>query len=85
MTEYNVAADIKVLLSDAAKMDEVKAEIEKMVKIQSSSQEEVGFGIVALKATILMNDDEGGMDELEKKINELEAVSQMEVENITRI
>jgi len=85
MAEYNVAADIKVLLSDAAKSDEVKAEIEKMVKVQSSSVDEVGFGIVALKMTILMNDDEGGMDELEKKITDLEAVSQMEVENITRI
>jgi elongation factor 1-beta len=85
MTEYNVAADIKVLLTDAAKMDEVKAQIEKMVKVQSSSTEEVGFGIVALKATILLNDEEGGMDELEKKIKELEAVSQMEVENVSRI
>jgi elongation factor 1-beta len=85
MTEYNVAADIKVLLSDAAKMDEVKSAIEKMVKIQSSSVEEVGFGIVALKATVLMNDEEGGMDELEKKITDLEAVSQMEVESISRI
>ena len=85
MVEYNVAAEIKVLLSDAAKKDEVKAEIEKMVKVQSSSVDEVGFGIVALKMTVLMNDDEGGMDELERKITGLEAVSQMEVENISRI
>lgn len=85
MTEYNVAADIKVLLTDSSKMDEVKAEIEKLVKVQSSSREEIGFGIVALMATILLNDDEGGMDELEKKINELDAVSQMEVVNVTRI
>ena len=85
MSEYNVAADIKVLLTDSSKMDEVKAEIEKMVKIRNSSIDEVGFGIVALKATILMNDDEGGMDELEKKIKDLDAVSQIEVENVTRI
>lgn len=85
MGEFNVAAEIRILLSDSSKIEEVKSEVAKIVKVQSFSQEDVGFGIIALKATILLNDEEGGMEETEKKINDLEAVSQMEVENVTRI
>lgn len=85
MTEYNVAADVKIYLSDPAKMDTVKSEIEKVVKVQQFKEEELGFGIKVLKATLLLNDEEGGMDAAEKKIKEIESVSQIEVENVTRI
>jgi translation elongation factor EF-1beta len=85
MSEYNVAAEIKVYVSDPSKLDEVKGEIEKIAKVQNFSEEDVGFGIKVLKATLLLNDDEGGMDATEKKIKEIENVSQMEVENVSRI
>lgn len=85
MAEYNVAADIKIYVSDPAKMDTVKSEIEKIVKVQQFKEEELGFGIKVLKATLLLNDEKGGMDAAEKKIKEIDSVSQIEVENVTRI
>jgi translation elongation factor EF-1beta len=85
MEEYNVAADIKIFLEDASKADKVKKGLEKLTKVRNSSIEEGPFGIKILRATLLLNDDSGGMDALEKKISEIEGVSQIEVENVTRV
>lgn len=85
MEEYNVAADIKIFLEDASKADKVKKGLEKLAKVRNSNIEEGPFGIKILKATLLLNDDSGGMDALEKKISEIEGVSQVEVENVTRV
>ena len=85
MTEYNVSATLKIFVEDPAKMEAVKAEIEKMVKVQKFDEVDVGFGIKALKAYILMADSEGGMDEVESKIKGIDGVSQMEVEEVGRI
>ncbi len=83
--EYNVAAHVKIYVEDPSSMGGVKEEIGKLVKVQEFKEEDVGFGIKVLKATFLMNDSEGGMDELEEKIKNLNNVSQVEVESISRV
>ncbi|MBD3210055.1 hypothetical protein GF318_01610 [Candidatus Micrarchaeota archaeon] len=83
--EYNVMANLKIYVEDPSAMDNVKTEIEKLVKVQNFSEIDVGFGIKALRATVLMMDSEGGMDELEMKIRELSKVSQVEVEEVSRV
>ncbi|MCK5505054.1 MAG: hypothetical protein KAJ10_07810 [Thermodesulfovibrionia bacterium] len=85
MEGYNVAAQIKVYVEDPAAIDNVKAGIEKIAKVQRFWEEDVGFGIKVLKATLLLVDSEGGMDKLEEKIKSLEKVSQVEVESVSRV
>ncbi len=85
MTEYNVSATLKIFMEDSEKMDSIKEEMEKIAKVQRFWEEEVGFGIKALKVSILMNDSEGGMDEFEEKVAQIEGVSQIEVEEVGRI
>ncbi len=85
MEEYNVAAQIKVYVDDPSALDDVKAGIEKLAKVQRFWEEDVGFGIKVLKVTLLMNDKKGGMDELEQKIRSLGKVSQVEVESVSRV
>lgn len=83
--EYNVAAQIKVYAEDPSGLDGVKAGIEKIAKVQKFWEEDVGFGIKALKAILLLNDAQGGMDQIEEKIRKLPNVSQLEVEEVTRV
>jgi elongation factor 1-beta len=83
--EYNVAAQVKIYLDDPASMAGVKAGIEKVVKVQRFSEEDVGFGIKILKATLLLMDSEGAMDKLEEKIRAVEGVSEIEVEEVGRM
>ncbi|MDD5171890.1 MAG: hypothetical protein PHF60_02525 [Candidatus ainarchaeum sp.] len=83
--EYNVAAQVKIYVDDPAAMAEVKAGIEKVVKVQRFSEEDVGFGIKVLKATLLLTDSEGAMDKLEEKIRAVKGVSEIEVEEVGRV
>ena len=85
MAELNVAADIKIFLDDASKAESVKAGLEKITKVRSSRIEDGPFGIKILHATLLLSDDQGGMDALEAKIGKIDGVSQIEVENVTRV
>ena len=85
MAEYNVAADIKIFLEEPSLAQEVKKGLEKIAKVRSSSEEEGPFGIRIIHATLLLNDEQGGMDAMEQKISQIKGVSQIEVENVTRV
>ena len=85
MAEYNVVAILKVYVDDPAAMDAVKADIEKLAKVQEFKEEELGFGIKVLKVNLLMMDSEGGMDQMEEKIKNIDKVSQVEVESVGRV
>jgi elongation factor 1-beta len=85
MTEYNVAAQVKIYVDDPAAMPAVKAGIEKIAKVNKLWEEDVGFGIKVLKANLLLDDAKGGMDQLEAKIRKLGNVSEVEVETVTRV
>jgi translation elongation factor EF-1beta len=85
MTEYNVAAQVKIYVDDQAAMPTVKNGLEKIAKVNKLWEEDVGFGIKVLKANLLLDDSEGGMDVLEEKIRKLGNVSEVEVETVTRV
>jgi translation elongation factor EF-1beta len=85
MGELNVAAQVKIYVDEPTAMSEVKVEIEKLVKVQKFWEEDVGFGIKVLKANLLLDDSEGGMDKLETSIKKLNHVSELEVETVTRV
>jgi translation elongation factor EF-1beta len=85
MTEYNVAAQVKIYVDDPAAMPAVKKGLEKIAKVNKLWEEDVGFGIKVLKANLLLDDAEGGMDQLEAKIRKLGNVSEVEVETVTRV
>ena len=71
MKEYDVAADLKIYVDDKSKLDSVKSSIEKIAKVQRFAEEDVGFGIKVLRATLLLADSDGGMDKLEEQIKQI--------------
>ncbi len=85
MEELNVAAQIKVYVDSPDDMASVKKGIEKLAKVNKMWEEDVGFGIKALKANLLLSDAEGGMEKLEASIRKLKGVSEFEVETVTRV
>jgi translation elongation factor EF-1beta len=85
MVEYNVEAQIKIYVEDPKDIPAVKTQLEKLVKVQKFWEEDVGFGIKALKAIVLMNDSESGMDQLEDKIRKIGKVSEFECESVSRV
>ncbi len=85
MEEFNVAAKLKIYVDDPSSMDGVKNEIEKLAKVQRFWEEDVGFGIKVLKANVLLQDSEGGMEKLETGIRGIKGVSELEVEEVSRV
>lgn len=85
MDEYNVSATFKIYIEDQSKAESIKKSISKLVKVQRFWEEDIGFGIKVLKAATLMNDSEGGMDALEENMKKVDGVSQVEVEDVSRI
>lgn len=85
MTEYNVAAQIKVYVDDPSAIDNVKEAVGKLAKVQEAKEVDVGFGIKALMLTVLFDDSQGGTEELEGKIKTIEHVSQTEIVGVNRI
>ncbi len=47
-------------------------------------KEPVGFGVEAVKATFLVPEEEGKMDELEQNLNSIEHVAGVEVTHMSR-
>ena len=70
-------------------MTALKAKIEPMVaefqgKVHKSEEEPVGFGLVALKITLMRDEDLGSTDDLEEAIDKLEEVGSVQVVDVRR-
>lgn len=82
---YDVLATLKIYLEDPSKSAEVKKHVEALGKVQKIDEQEIGFGIKVLMTYILLKDSEGGADVLEEKIAKISGVSQVQVEEVTRV
>lgn len=83
--EYNVAATVKIYIEDQNAIPAVRSGLEKVAKINTIKEEDVGFGIKILRAVLLFNDEKGGLEELEEKIKTLPGVSEIQVEDVSRV
>ncbi len=73
----------KIFLDDPSGMEAVKEEIGKIVKLQGSNVEELGFGIKILKI-VFVEDESKGTEEVEGKLSSISGVSQVEIESVDR-
>ena len=83
--EYNVSVTLKMYLEDFSKSTKVTKYLSSLCKVVKVWEEDIGFGIKVLKASILVKDDKGGTDALEEKLNSHEGIKQVEIEDISRI
>lgn len=79
-----VAVSMKIFLENQSKIDETILELNKIVKITNHKIEDIGFGIKALKIIFLMGDD-GGIEQIEEKIASVPNVSQVQIEEVSRL
>ena len=70
--------------TDMDKFDEVKKAIEEQIKPKEIKEEEVGFGIKVLKVLVTVSDEKGS-GEVEAKLNAIEGIENVDVENVGRL
>ncbi len=79
----HVIVVFKVIPDDIDTFESVKAEVQKL-NPQRVEEEPIGFGLNAIKATFLVPEVDGKMDELEDQLNSIEHVGGVEVMHMSR-
>jgi elongation factor 1-beta len=82
-----VAAVLRILPASAeVNLKELEKEIRKRVTgIQDVATEPIAFGLKALKVAVVVGDDEGGTDMVEKALSEVPHVGQVETIAVNRM
>jgi len=65
-------------------LDELEKKIREAISPERIQREPIAFGLVAIHVVKLVSDSEGQIDELERKLREIEEVGEIEVTGITR-
>ncbi len=90
MTDYNVVATLRVTpKSPEVDKDALKKGIEQCIpstmKLHKIEEEPIAFGLVAFNVFVLLNENEGGVEGVEKKIKEIKDVSQADVTDARKL
>jgi len=86
-----VAATIKIMPADAdtdlnVLKDKIKAAIPASGRLNGEIEEKpIAFGLKALIATIIVEDDEGGIDPVEEALNAIDEAESVSVINLDRL
>ena len=84
-----VAAILKVMPENPdVNLDDLKETIKNAVDSESFEkieEEPIGFGLVALNVTIVVDDGEGGTEPAEKTIADIDDVQTVEVTDVRRL
>lgn len=81
-----VVCVIKVLPKEASQFDAMREQVRKAVgKLEGEQVEDIAFGIKSFNITVIVNDDQGGTEPLEKKIAALPLVGDSQVTDAARL
>lgn len=69
---------------DTVDLDELLEEIESNVNVEDTDKEPVAFGLEALKILVRIPDEEGGTEQVEDTVSDIDGVNTVEVESINR-
>jgi len=88
--ELNVAARLRIMPKDVdVNLDDIKEKltgiVEKYGKIHSTEVKPIAFGLNSLDIAILLNDSQGGMEEIEAEIGNLPGVGEVNVIDVNRL
>jgi elongation factor 1-beta len=74
----------RILPKEDADLNELEEEIVNSIFPEKIEREPIAFGLIALKASKLVEDQEGEIQKIEEKLNTINSISQVEVVEITR-
>jgi elongation factor 1-beta len=76
----------KVMPEDAeTNLEEIKDQIRDLIDVQDMGEEEVAFGLKAVKVSCITTDEEGGTDAVEEKLEKLDNIQSIELEHFDKM
>lgn len=70
---------------DETDLDEIKEQVRERIDVEDIGEEEVAFGLKAVKVSTITTDEEGGTDAVEEKLEDLEGVQSIELEHFDKM
>lgn len=82
----DVVVLFKVMPDDAdTDLDALQDQIRESVDVDGMEEEEVAFGLKAIKVSTILEDKEGGPDDVEQVLAGLDGVRSVEIEDMNRL
>jgi elongation factor 1-beta len=76
----------KVMPEDSeTDLEQIKDQIREVLDVEDLGEEEVAFGLKAVKVSTITTDEEGGTDAVEEKLEGLENVQSYELEHFDKM
>jgi translation elongation factor aEF-1 beta len=66
-------------------LEEIKDDIRDLIDVEDIGEEEVAFGLKAIKVSCITTDEEGGTDAVEEKLEQLDNVQSIELEHFDKM
>ena len=70
---------------DETDLEEIKEQVRERIDVEDMGEEEVAFGLKAVKVSTITTDEEGGTDAVEEKLEGLEGVQSIELEHFDKL
>ena len=86
----NVAVTMRITPRDIdVDLNKIKKKVERIVpeygRLHNAEEKPIAFGLSAIEAVILLDDNKGGSEEIEERLKKLDIVSQVDVIGINRL
>ena len=76
----------KVMPEDAeTDLETIKEQVRDLLDVEDIGEEEVAFGLKAVKVSCITTDEEGGTDAVEEKLAQIENVQSFELEHFDKL
>jgi translation elongation factor aEF-1 beta len=76
----------KVMPEDSeTSLETIKEQVREVLDVEDIGEEEVAFGLKAVKVSCITTDEEGGTDAVEEKLEELDNVQSIELEHFDKL
>lgn len=76
----------KVMPEDAeTDLEQIKEQIKEVLTVEDLGEEEVAFGLKAVKVSTITTDEEGGTDAVEEKLEKLDNAQSYELEHFNKM
>lgn len=77
-----VVTILKIMPEGDVNFENLKEVIKNLSYVQNIKEKPIAFGIIAIEATALIDDKEGGTDSIENEISSINGVQSVEVTDI---
>ena len=70
---------------DETDLEDIKDQLRELLDVNDIGEEDVAFGLKAVKVSCITTDEEGGTDAVEEQLEQLEGIQSYELEHFDKL